>query len=177
MSNALQILSSISYQSFNPMNDDPNILSNASGIYIIVGRKTDTFNDILENAKLSLFHGLTVLYIGISGKQGLKKRDYKNHFEGNARQSTLRKSLGALFNWQNKRVYYKDGKYKFLNNYEEELTKWMKENLIIFYWELEENISDVETELINELNPPLNIAKNRSIVNADFRANLSRLRK
>jgi len=80
MSKDLQTLNSISYQSFNPMHDDPNKLPNAKGIYIIVGRKSDTFNNILKNAELSLFHGLPVLYIGISGKQGLKKRDYRNHY-------------------------------------------------------------------------------------------------
>ena len=38
-----------------------------------------------------------MLYVGLSGGRGLRKRDYRNHFKGTARNSTLRKSLGALF--------------------------------------------------------------------------------
>lgn len=119
--------------------------------------------------------GYPIIYIGISQTQGLRRRIYNNHFNGTARNSTLRKSLGSLNGWRKYRIYDNGGKYKFDEMHEQELTGCMYDNLIIFYWiDLSADIGDLETELINELNPPLNIVKNKSSINKRFRKKLKK---
>jgi len=47
----------------------------------------------------------------------------------------------------------------------------------MFYWfNLNINIDELETKLINELDPPLNISKNKSPINEAFRKELKKLR-
>lgn len=134
--------------------------------------------ELFPDVKFSFLDEKPVLYIGISGKQGLRKRDYRNHFEGTARSSTLRKSIGSLFMWETERVYYNDGKYRFSNEREDALSQWMKEHLIIAYWiTTRDNIDSIETQLINEMSPPLNISKNYSVINSIFRKRLKELRR
>lgn len=170
-------LESIFNKYFDPLHDNSDKLPDTKGIYAIVARDLNSISHMFNNVEFSFISNQPILYIGISPIQGLKKRDYRNHFKGSARNSTVRKSLGALFNWQNKRHYYEDGTYRFLDSNEKELRKWMVDNLIMYYSEMEENIDNLETKLINELSPPLNLGKNKSPVNAEFRANLYTLRK
>ena len=121
--------------------------------------------------------GNPIIYVGISETQGLRDRDYKNHFNGTARNSTLRKSLGSLFGWRADRIYDNSGRYRFNTMREKELTRWMCDNLIMFYWFcLNSELGDLETKLINELDPPLNISKNKSPINKVFRKELKKLR-
>lgn len=51
----------------------------------------------MKELEFLCINGLPVIYVGIAGRstskvKSLRKRDYKNHFNGNARESTLRKS-------------------------------------------------------------------------------------
>jgi len=162
---------------FDPLNDEVSQLPSAKGIYMIIARNADCIKPLFINAEVLMFNGYHALYIGISESQGLRDRDYKNHFKGTARQSTLRKSLGALHEWRDMRVYFRDGKYKFNDTCEEKLSSWMRRNLMILYWLVDENIGEIENVLINEMSPPLNLAKNKSPINRDFREKLKSLRK
>ena len=123
-----------------------------------------------------------VIYTGIS-KISLKKRDYKQHFAGNnSGRSTLRKSLGSLMGLKKiprDKNNPLNGKTKFSEADENNLSEWMRHNLLLFFRE-EENVTSIEAiekDLINFYNPPLNIKTNNNTINEDFRKLLKELRK
>lgn len=93
---------------------------------MIMGRNIENLINLFTDGKIPIVDGYPGIYLGIYKKQGLRKRDYKNHFEGNARKSTLSKSLGSLYGWQENRVYYNDSIYKFQNFCEKKITNWIK---------------------------------------------------
>jgi len=126
---------------------------------------------------LTNFDGLQVIYTGIAGGS-LRTRDFKQHFKGNnAGRSTLRKSLGVLFGY-NQIPRDEDperGKTKFSIEDEEQLSEWMHNNLIMFFLPTSSFVS-IEVELINHFNPPLNLKDNRNLINLEFRRLLLSLR-
>lgn len=67
------------------------------------------------------------------------------------------------------------GKTEFSDNYERNLSAWMKSNLLLFY---REDLSPEKYvgELIKKFNPPLNLSKNKNIENTEYRKILSELR-
>lgn len=171
------ILESFNMNKFNPETHTEKEIEDCPGNYILC---------LKENAKLPVrdhmivfekFDGLEVLYTGIAGKS-LRKRDYKQHFIGNnAGRSTLRKSLGVLFGYK---LIPRDknpltGKTKFNEEDEKLLSKWMKKNLIMFYYPTG-NYDTLESKLIKHFNPPLNLSLNKSNTNKEFRKYLSSLR-
>ena len=170
----MDILKDYERHTFNPTVDDKSLLPKAQGVYAICAYNVENIKSIMNDVTLQFIGDSPVIYIGISESQGLAKRDYKNHFHGTARNSTLRKSIGSLFDFN--RIFYKDGKYKFTLEDEEKLTKWMHENLFFYYWLVDRDIKETETELINLISPPLNLSKNKSPVNKEFRSRLSELR-
>ena len=119
--------------------------------------------------------GLTLLYSGISPKapprsgrntseQTLWNR-IRYHFNGNAKGSTLRLTLGTLlaktFGIELRRVG--SGKRMTFGDGEEAISRWMGENPFVIWavhprpWELESNV--IRNRLL-----PLNIDNNRSHV-------------
>jgi len=173
---AVNELSRYKKYSFDPAYNKPDSLPNSSGLYMICAKDPIAIG-LFSKVKFFSMDVYQILYIGVSSKQGLRMRDYKNHFKGTARSSTLRKSLGSLLGWQAAQVYYNDGKYKFNNEREQALTSWMEEHLIMIYWVITGvDINSLETRLINELSPPLNISKNHSSINEVFRKRLKELR-
>jgi len=173
------ILNQYEKHCFNPLTDEAKTLPNKMGLYMICIKDKDKDNlpVTMKDVIFREIEGLPlILYIGISAKQGLRKRDYRNHFAGTARNSTLRKSLGSLFKWKSDRYEHKDGKYKFNKDREDQLSEWMHKNLLMFYWIIDGNVSDLEKVLINEISPPLNLGKNKSLINYEFRKSLSYLR-
>jgi hypothetical protein len=148
-----------------------------SGNYIVCITNLCDLPSLGCDIKYSLFRTYRVLYTGITSKS-LRNRYYKQHFKGdNAGRSTLRLSLGVLLGYQktprDKNVI--NNKYKFNSFDEIELSAWMKNNLI-FYYLVNDDINNIEDLLIKELNPPLNLSKNKSPLNSDFRRKLSSLR-
>jgi hypothetical protein len=126
---------------------------------------------------------MNLLYIGISpdkkskpnSKQNIRIR-IKNHYQGNAAGSTLRRSLGVLLTEKSNFPLRKVGsgkKMTFTNLGEQWLDKWMEKNAFVCWithpapWELEE-------ELLGKLSLPLNIKGNRD---HPFATELNRLRK
>ncbi len=120
------------YIMFDPMKDSIEDIKRVtdSGIYLICFRDLMKLPIPLQKIEYSSFENDNVLYIGKSSR-GFYKRDYKNHYCGSARNSTVRKSLGTLNGLRRK--YYSNQKYRFIESDEEKLTLWMKENLLIFY--------------------------------------------
>ena len=159
----------------------PTKLPDAAGAYIICSKNTDILPATMKKLEYSYVNGLPVIYVGIAGRptsraKSIRKRDYKNHFNGNARTSTLRKSLGVLFGFEKE---YKSEtnnlKYRFIGKHEELLSKWMKENLLMHFVTID-NPMEFEIYLINIYEPPLNLKDNNSERNRTFREELSRLR-
>jgi hypothetical protein len=121
------------------------------------------------------YHGLRVLYTGISKK--LRSR-YEMHFlKENAGRSTLRLSLGVLFGYEQvpRDKNSNNGKTKFSLPDEKSLSDWMKENLIFFYCQ-NADYKCTEKELIKYFQPPLNKDK-RNSVNFEYRRLITTLRK
>jgi hypothetical protein len=164
---------------FNPLRDNPKILPETSGFYIMCLNKGSILPSILKDAHFSIYKNLRVLYVGITtAKKGIRGRDYRNHFNGNAGGSTLRKSLGVLFNYKliprDKEVT--NNKKKFSKEDESKLSIWMKNNLTFFY-KIFEDPDSIEQELIDLFNPPINLGKTKHIlVNQEIRREISFLR-
>lgn len=170
------------YQIFDPAKGNVEI-PDVSGNYVVC-LKPDCLlpgNDVPVYKTISIF-GLTakVIYTGIS-KDSLYKRIYKVHLTGNnAGKSTLRKSLGSLMNLpfiaRDKNPNpNRSLKTKFKDGDEIMLTQWMKRNLFFLYVP-NTNFENEESELITIFNPPLNLEKNKNVVNSEYRARLSALR-
>lgn len=160
---------------FDPMIDDFALLPDDSAVYLVVARNSECLETLLSGAVLPMFSKHPVLYVGGSKVQGLRAR-IRNHFLSTARRSTLRKSLGSLNNWREYRVYDNGGKYSFDVQHEHELSIWMKENIMVYYWLVDENIDEIERDLINDMSPPLNLKNNHTQVDMNFRQRLIDLR-
>ena len=128
-----------------------------------------------------------IIYIGKT-ESSQETRDAKTHFtSGKTGSSTVRKSIGSLLCEQKKlkpiprnETDYKKGRFshfKFDSDSEEKITNWMKNNLALSFYEYsrtKQEIENLETKLIDELVPILNISKNSK--NA-FKDTLQSLRK
>ena len=165
------------FKQFNPQTDNIMDLPVSPGNYLICLNEGSKLPDVGIPFKTTKHAGLEVIYTGIS-KDSLRKRDYKQHFTGNnAGRSTIRKSIGSMFGF-GKIPRDKDpntGKTMFRPEDEEKLSSWMLNNLTLFYF-TNPSPDNYEDVLIDKLNPPLNLSKNKNIVNKEFRKKLSELR-
>ena len=128
-----------------------------------------------------------IIYIGKT-ESSQEKRDAKTHFtSGKTGSSTVRKSIGSilcdkenLIPIPRNETDYKKGRcshFKFDTDSEVKITNWMENNLAISFYEYprsKQEIEDLETEIIGELVPILNISKNGNNL---FKETLQRLRK
>ena len=163
---------------FDPVSGYEINLPNSPGNYLICLNKGSKLPDIGAPFTTVKFKGLEVIYTGIAGGS-LRKRDYNQHFLGdNAGRSTLRKSIGSMFGYskvpRDKDPY--NGKTKFNPKDESKLSAWMVSNLTLFFI-VNHKPDSYENELIDKFNPPLNLAKNKNLINKAFRKQLSELRK
>lgn len=163
---------------FDPSKDKTKLIPDEKGVYLISIKSITQLPEQMRDVFFNRFNEREVLYVGLSGGRGLRKRDYRNHFNGTARNSTLRKSLGVLFGYEkvHSRNEAKSTKYRFDIDSEQELSRWMKANLMMHYCTGIENVELIESMLIEAFNPPLNLAKNRNETNKKFRQYLSKLR-
>jgi len=107
-----------------------------------------------------------LLYVGIAPRymanrtstQNLRKR-VRYHYRGNAAGSTLRLTLGCLLGLELRRVG--SGKrMTFGKGGEASLTQWMADNALVCWIERSEPWN-LESQLISQLNLPLNLDQNR----------------
>lgn len=176
-----ELLKELLNNSFDPTTDLPVKLPDAAGAYLISAKSIDVLPTSMKELKYKTVNGLPVIYVGIAGRptskvKSLRKRDYKTHFNGTARRSTLRKSLGVLFKFEKEFENQKsNSKYKFSGLQEAQLTKWMQENLTMNFVRIS-NPMEFEKFMIMAYEPPLNIQDNHSETNREFRRELKRLR-
>jgi hypothetical protein len=167
------------FQKFTPNRDDVSNIPKLPGNYIICLIEGTALPRELIGIKpvMIKFSGLDVIYTGVSNN--LRARDFNQHFDGNnAGRSTLRKSLGCLFDYPQiprDKNQPDNGKTKFSEKNEELLSQWMHSNLVFFFYP-NNSYDELETRLINYLNPPLNLSKNNNEENKAFRNLLSGLR-
>lgn len=176
-------ITNIGFGKFDPIEDDLTALPKKPGNYIVVLKAIERFPSIEgvnPHFTYVKYQGEEhpVIYTGVASKS-LFKRDYKQHFlENNAGKSTLRKSLGCLMGFKQIKRDKKEGskKTKFNDADEEKLSDWMRENLLLFAIE-NPDYDNMEKELIELLNPPLNITGTTKLtVNKEFRTKLKELR-
>lgn len=151
------------------------------GIYALfyIGESFPFFGNVVSKHE--------IIYIGKTESSQLS-RDAKTHFStGKTGSSTVRKSIGSLlFSTENLNPIprnendYKKSRFshfKFDNPSEEKITHWMKNNLAIAFYEFpksKKEITNLETEIIENLIPILNIEKNSKNI---YRNQLKTLRK
>ncbi len=171
------LLENFKINRFDPNVDSEIKIVNRCGNYIICLRKNSKLPSVSLTPILTTFEGLDVLYTGIASIN-LRTRDYRQHFKGNnAGCSTLRKSLGVLFGYLQipRDKNPNNGKTKFSNKDEQNLSEWMQANLIMFFLP-SLDFNKVELNLIDHFNPPLNLKDNHNQINLEFRKHLSSLR-
>ncbi len=139
-------------------------LPNESGIYGIFLKDESVLEPLNNNIKL--------LYIG-KAEKSLNSRDYKTHFStGKSGSSTVRRSLGALLKEKlnltaiprsEKRTKQDLYNYKFKDEDEIKLTKWMNDNLLIGYFIYDPHMNngrtlrDFEEKMLSFATVPLDL--------------------
>lgn len=150
---------------FDPAKGQRADLPDMEGNYVVVFKAGCDIPGVLgdfEYPEISL-GGVEyrLLYTGISSN--LKTRLWSNHLHGNGGNSTLRKTLGSLFRYKKiPRDAGKpnNGKTKFEQANEQKLTEWMENSLLFAYFVNDNNSDDLEKDLIDTLQPPLNVDGN-----------------
>jgi len=172
------------FSPFDPLTMRQNMLPAKSGNYLMVLRTTES---LPQNVSINITPQFTsieyngdyyaVVYVEKSKKS--IKESYKQHFQGTADNSTIRKSIGCLIGFKLKSDnMYSDSlsSKKGFNDMEEQLvTEWMKKNLLVLYY-TNNDYKNAGQELIKVYNPPLNLQGNFYKVNAEYRKQLSALR-
>ncbi|MCM3629687.1 hypothetical protein M3194_20310 [Paenibacillus glycanilyticus] len=126
------IIESFAINVFDPINDNPKQLPSDKGLYMITVRNVDDLPSIMRDLEYGYLLDKPIIYIGISNRS-LRSRDYRQHFNGNARGSTLRKSLGSIMQLTKLRSEQFSWKYRFEKNDEARLSQWMKDHLFLHY--------------------------------------------
>ena len=138
--------------------------SQLPGIYafFFIGNDFPLFGDSVSKHQ--------IIYIGKT-ESSQEKRDSKTHFTtGKTGSSTVRKSIGSILCAQENLkpiprndIDYSKGRFshfKFDNASEIKITDWMKKNMALSFYEYpesKEKIDKLETEIIKQLKPILNI--------------------
>jgi hypothetical protein len=162
------------FQKCDLAKDNYEVVPSCEGNYIVCLKENAKLPDIGIAAYTVLYDNIEVVYTGISSN--LKRRNY-NHFNRNARISTLRRSIGSLFGYTKiPRDKTENHKTKFNDSDETKLSEWMKNNLVFYYFAHDDRYMN-EDRLIEHFDPPLNLDRTKNSKNKSFRDKLSSLRK
>jgi hypothetical protein len=144
---------------------------NRPGLYAVYGSA-----DVWRTLRLGDPPDGRPLYVG-KAERSLSSRDVGTHFgvaSGGANSvtgsSTLRRSLAALLRtelgfrgrYRNPARPGKAANFGLTRDQDALLSEWMRSNLVATYWEMTTcavPLGDVETAVLGELKPPLNIQK------------------
>ncbi|MDD5254228.1 MAG: hypothetical protein PHG05_03985 [Candidatus Nanoarchaeia archaeon] len=143
---------------------DPKInnqeIEDKSGIYYVCLKKKSTSKEF-GSAEFESLEKHKVLYLGKA--KNLRKRIIDKHLKGTPRNSTLRKSIGALFELKNNK----------------EISDWIKKHILFFYLIMNQSkLSKIELKQIKDYSPPFNLKGAESIEkNKEFRKYLTQKRK
>ena len=87
------------FKHFDPLKNNKELIPDAAGVYMIVLKKNCKLPKVDCEYCCKKVLEKEVIYVGISSKS-LRNRDFRQHFNGNAGSSTLRKSIGSLFGFK-----------------------------------------------------------------------------
>ena len=133
---------------FDPLIDDSIKLPDEPGNYIVCLRAVSKLPTTKFSYVSQLHNDKEVIYVGIAGKS-LRKRDFRQHFNGNAESSTFRKSIASLFSFKKipSSKNKDNGKAKFSKVDEAKLSQWMKKNFLLYF------IENNQPEFVNIIHP------------------------
>lgn len=152
----------IGFEEYDPLYNETSEIPDDCGSYVVVLREEgEGFPIMLENPQE--FEGQDVLYVGES--ENLRK--VTDFFKGNSSKSLFRQNIGALLSLDP--IKEGDG-IRFSAEDERWLSKWMKENLLVYY-QVNLRHEQVTQLLLDELDPMLNL-EHESAAWADFRKKL-----
>ena len=165
------------FSSFDPLIGKGKDLPEVPGNYFVTIRDISALPTLGYTVETKIIDGQNLIYTGIAGTS-IRGRIWRNHLGGNAGHSTLRLTLGCLFGCTLIPRDKKDpdnGHVRFKEDDERELTAWMKKNLIFHYLPCD-SPKVLESKLIEQFNPPLNLSGSINPVNQEFRAALTLFR-
>ena len=87
------------FKHFDPLKNSANEIPDEKGVYLFLLKTNANLPKVDCVYSCRKLHDRDIIYIGISNKS-LRRRDFKQHFYGNAGISTLRKSIGSLMGLQ-----------------------------------------------------------------------------
>ena len=105
--------------------------------------------------------GHNLLYIGIASKS-LRERLWKQELN-HQKPATFFRSIGAMLGFRPVKgsLFGKNTRnYKFDTESTEKIRCWMKENLLVNYYVISDNLENVEKQLIYDYKPIVNIENN-----------------
>lgn len=167
----------IDFITFDPQTGNGKDLPNVPGNYLVTIRDINVLPTLGHAIESPIYRGQHLIYTGVAGTS-IRGRVWKNHFCGNAGHSTLRLTLGCLLGYTpipRDKKNPNNGHVRFILDEERSLRAWMTENLIFHYLPNDEP-KQLESVLIRQFNPPLNLLENENPVNQEFRSQLSSLR-
>lgn len=124
------------------------------------------FRDIPDFVPIDDCHqhsGLSLLYVGIAPRSSTSRKNLRNrirqHYDGTARFSTLRYSLGCILQDDIGIEFWPKSGKLYLGKTENGLSQWMAENAFVT-WMLYPEPWSVEKNIIGKLSLPLNLKGN-----------------
>lgn len=137
------------------------LIPDSPGLYAIrikdVSAIPSPFNDELNK------RGHNLLYIG-KASTSLRERLWREELN-HKKPATFFRSIGAILGFRPIKgsLYGKDTRnYKFSDNDTDKIKLWIRNNLLVNIQILQENIEEVETALIKDYHPIINIKDNPS---------------
>jgi len=128
------------------------------GVYVIRIDNIKALPSVISEELKKRKHN--ILYIGIASKS-IRKRLWKQelHFKGAA---TFFRSIGAILGYRPKpnSLSPSSYNYKFSTEDKYNIISWIESHLLVDFVESNENLKEVESELIKEFIPVVNIVKN-----------------
>lgn len=136
------------------------LVPNATGIYCIKTKNNTSLPKAFRDEMKKKNHQF--IYIGLAS-QSLKKRMLNQELRAKG-HGTFFRSIGAALGYLPPFNSLKDKKnkrnYKFSKVDEPKIISWINENLEVNWINLDNNINEIETQLIETYKPVFNIDKN-----------------
>ncbi|PQJ69481.1 GIY-YIG nuclease family protein [Polaribacter butkevichii] len=140
-------------------------IPDTAGLYCIRIKNPKKLDTVFSNILTERNHN--IIYIGIASKS-LQKRFLNQELRAKG-HGTFFRSLGAVLGYLPEKGSLigkkNQNNYKFSSKNEQEIIKWIDENLVINWVEVSNNLNGIEDELIKTHLPLLNIAGNPGALN------------
>lgn len=157
-----QLMNSFNFRRVKQLNDSD--IPDSSGVYVIkikdVYKLPSTFSNVLKERKHK------ILYIGIA-TNSLRKRLWRNELHAKG-HGTFFRSLGAILGYlpeTGSLLGYKNKRnYKFSVHDSAEIIRWIEDNLEINFITHCDNLEQIESVLITNYLPLLNLYKNSIVL-------------